>query len=78
MAAACALAKMTHEYNTRGKKGIAVTINLWKSLEDNIISNINSLRNDFNSVKDVAIKKTPVTSRNINFQWVLKSLPMKI
>ena len=28
-----------------------------KSLEDNIISNINSLRDDFNSLKDIVIKR---------------------
>ena len=48
---------MTHGYNTRGKKDIAVTTNLLKSLEDNIISNINSLMDDFNSLKDVVIKR---------------------
>ena len=31
--------KMTHEYNTQGKKDIAVTTNSLKSLEDNVISN---------------------------------------
>ena len=48
---------MTHEYNTRGKKDIAVTTDSLKSLKDNIISNINSLRDDFNSLKDVVIKR---------------------
>ena len=49
--------KMTHEYNTRGKKDIAVTTDSLKSLKDNFISNINSLRDDFNSLKDVVIKR---------------------
>ena len=35
--------KMTHEYNTRRKKDIDVTTDSVKSLEDNIISDINSL-----------------------------------
>ena len=48
---------MTHEYSTRGKQDIAVTTDLLKSLEDNIISNINSLRDDFNSLEDVVIKR---------------------
>ena len=48
---------MTHEYSIRGKKNIAVTTDLLKSLEDNIISKINSLRDDFNSLKDVVIKR---------------------
>ena len=48
---------MTHEHNTQGKKDIAVTTDLLKSLEDNIISNINSLKDDFNSPKDVVIKR---------------------
>ena len=38
---------MTHEYNTTGRKDIAVTTDLLNSLEDNIISNINGLRSDF-------------------------------
>ena len=37
--------KMTHEYNTQGKKNIAVTTGLLKSLEGNIISNIKGLSN---------------------------------
>ena len=45
---------MTHEYNTWGKKDIAVTTDLLKSLEGNIISNITSLRNDFNSLKETS------------------------
>ena len=49
--------KLTHEYNTWGKKDIAVTADLLKGLEDNIISNINSLREDFNSLKDFVIKR---------------------
>ena len=49
--------KMTHEYNTQRKKDIAVTIDLLKSLAGNIISNINSLRDDFNSLKDIVIKR---------------------
>ena len=48
---------MTHEYNTRGKKDIATSNDSLKSLEDNIISNIKSLRDDFNSLKDVVIKR---------------------
>ena len=48
---------MIHEYNTLGKKDTAVTTDSFKSLEDNIISNINSLRDDFNSLKDVVIKR---------------------
>lgn len=49
--------KITHEYNTQRKKNIAVTTTCLKSLEDNIISDINSLRDDFNSLKDVVIKR---------------------
>ena len=49
--------KMTHEYNTRGKRDIAITTDSLKNLEDNIISNINSLRDDFNSPKDVVTKR---------------------
>ena len=49
--------KMTHKYNTQRKKDIAVTIDLLKSLAGNIISNINSLRDDFNSLKDIVIKR---------------------
>ena len=52
---------MTRGYNTRGKKDIAVTNDLLKSLEDNIISNINSLMDDFNSLKDVVIKDSKKT-----------------
>ena len=48
---------MTHEYNPRGKKDMAVTTDSLKSLEDNVISNINSLRDNFNSLKDVIIKR---------------------
>ena len=48
---------MTHEHNIQGKKDIAVTTDLLKSLEDNIISNINSLKDDLNSPKDVVIKR---------------------
>ena len=48
--------KMTHEYNIRGKRDIAITTDSLKNLEDNIISNINSLRDDFNSPKDVVTK----------------------
>ena len=48
---------MTHECNTQGKKDITITTDLLKSLEDNIISNINSLRNDSNSLKDDVIKR---------------------
>ena len=49
--------KMTHKYNTQRKKDIAVTIDLLKSPEGNIISKINSLRDDFNSLKDIVIKR---------------------
>ena len=49
--------KITHEHNTQRKKNIAVTTTCLKSLEDNIISDINSLRDDFNSLKDVVIKR---------------------
>lgn len=49
--------KITHEYNTQRKKNIAVTTTCLKSLEDNIISDFNSLRDDFNSLKDVVIKR---------------------
>ena len=55
--AASVLVKMTHEYNTRGKKNIAVTTDLLKSLEDNIRSNINSLRDNFNRLKYAVIKR---------------------
>ena len=48
---------MTHEYNTQGKKDIAVTTDSLKILDDNIISNISSLRHDFNSLNDVVIKR---------------------
>ena len=48
---------MTHEYNIRGKKDIAVTTDLLKSLVDNIICSITSLRDDFSSLKDVVIKR---------------------
>ena len=48
---------MTNEYNRWGKKDIAVTTDLLKSLDNNIISNINSLRDDFNSLKDIIIKR---------------------
>ena len=48
---------MTHEYNLWGKKDIDVTTDLLKSLDNNIITNINSLRDDFNSLKDVIIKR---------------------
>ena len=49
--------KMTHKYNTRGEKDTAVTTDSLKSLEDKIISSINSLRDDFNSQKDVIIER---------------------
>ena len=48
---------MSHEYNTRGRKDIAVTTDSLKSQEDNIISSINDLRDDFNSLKDIIIKR---------------------
>ena len=48
---------MTHEYNTRGKKDIPVTTDLLQSLVDNITCSINSLRDDFSSLKDVVIKR---------------------
>lgn len=37
---------MTHEYNSQGKKYIAVTTDLLTILEENIISTVNSLRDD--------------------------------
>ena len=49
--------KMTHECNTRGKKDIVVATDSLKSLEGNITSNINSLRDDFNSLKGDIIKR---------------------
>ena len=48
---------MTHEYNTCGKKDIAVTTDLLKSLKDNIINKVKILRDDFSSLKDVVIKR---------------------
>ena len=45
------------EYNARGKKDLAVTTDSLKSLEDNIISNIDSLRDDSNSLKNVIMKR---------------------
>ena len=49
--------KMTHEYNTPEKKNIVVTTDTLKSLEDNIVSKIDSLRDDLNSLNGVVIKR---------------------
>ena len=49
--------KRTHECNTRGRKDIAVTADSLKSLEDNIISNINGMRDGFNNLKYIVIKR---------------------
>ena len=40
------------------KKHTAVTNDSLESLEDNIVDNINSLRDDFYSLKDIMVKKT--------------------
>ena len=67
---------MTHECNTQGKKDIAITTDLLKSLEDNIISNINSLRDDSNSLKDVVI--TRLQEDNTQLQAKCDSLERRV
>ena len=60
---------MTYEYSTPGKKDIAVTTDLLKSLEDKITSNINSLRDDLNSLKDIVIKRLQEDNARLRAKW---------
>ena len=48
---------MSHDYNTRTKKESVVSSECLQTLEANIISNINSLKDEIISLKDTGIKR---------------------
>ena len=49
---------MSHSYNTRTKKASSVVSSeCLQTLEANIINNINSLKDEINSLKDTVIKR---------------------
>ena len=47
---------MTHKYNTRAKKDSVVTNESLENLEDNIIKNINSVKDKIINLKEKFIK----------------------
>lgn len=57
MGIAAVLSIMTLEYSTRAKKDSTVTSESFQNLDDNIIKNINSVKNEIINLKEIVIKR---------------------
>ena len=56
---------MTHKYNTRAKKDSVVTNESLENLEDNIIKNINSVKDKIINLKEKFIKLSQENNEKI-------------